>query len=211
MIEAQFRPLPKWTESRSLENRRSPFKSAYVVSLNTLEYELEKLEATNIVIQAGFDRRDIRNDGWPYSGKSPKHNGVVLYFQTPRGGAMRFPCGTYNSYQSNIHAIALTLASLRAIDRYGVTFGKEQYAGFRQIAAPAEDSLTDPETAARYIAQHSGSDYWNRVLTDPSYAQQQFKIAVAAWHPDRRDGRRDVFEKLIIARNTIDEHQGIGI
>jgi len=135
MIDARFRPLPKWPEPRPLQMRTSQFKSTYAKTLNVLEYELGKLDARNIVIEAGFALADIRNDGWPRGKVRPTHPGIILYFDGA-DGTMRFPCGTYSDFDSNMHAIALTLANLRAIDRYGVTMGHEQYQGFKQLAAP---------------------------------------------------------------------------
>jgi hypothetical protein len=208
LINANFRPLPKWSELKELQYRRSQFRSDYTVTLNTLEYELNQLEADNIVIEAGFDRAEIRNDGWPYSGKLPRHPGIILYFRTPRGGDMRIPCGTYDDYRANMHAIALTLAKLRDIDRYGVTFGNEQYQGFKQIAPPADQT---PRQAAELIAKHAGisQDKWNwaEVLHSPAAFKTAWRLALSQHHPDKTGGNQTVYDEIMKARSTIENYQ----
>jgi hypothetical protein len=199
MIDARFRPLPKWTETRPLRLSRSPFKKTYAKALDLLEFELGKLQARNIVIEAGFALPDIRNDGWPRSGAKPSHPGVILYFDG-KNGAMRFPCGTYQSFENNLYAIALTLENLRAIDRYGVTMGHEQYQGFRQLAAPE----LSPEAAARTIEKRSGISYYS-ILESEAVFRAAEKQALYNTHSDR-GGNVEHFQEVQQARRVLEGH-----
>jgi hypothetical protein len=202
MIDARFRPLPKWPEKRKLRFLQSSFKSPYNNTLDKLEYELDKLKAKNIVIEAGFAMADIRNDGWPRGKSKPSHPGVILYF-TGAEGAMRFPSGTYQSFESNMHAIALTLENLRAIDRYGVTLGHQQYLGFKQIAAPPPVEVS-AEAAAREIEKRSGTSYRD-VLRSFGDFEGAYRVAIKNTHTDGHPERNpDHFRDVLAAKGVLE-------
>lgn len=181
MIDARFRPLPKWDREPGLKRRQSQFKTAYNKTLDALEYELRHLKARNIVIEAGYRLDQIRNDGWPRGGVSPSHPGVVLYFDSP-DGALCFPCGTYSRLEHNMHAIALTLENLRAIDRYGATLGHEQYRGF--AALPAPETKGTLEEAALVLASFSAVPKDYLIESADAYKEAYRKVA-AKLHPDK--------------------------
>jgi hypothetical protein len=204
MLDARFRPLPKWMRKPALAYTRSPFKTAYNRTLDKLESELNKLDARDIFIEAGFALDQIRNDGWPRGGMRPSHPGVVLYFTGP-DGAMVFPCGTYGRFEENMHAIALTLENLRAIDRYGVTLGHQQYLGFAAIAAPPAQMSV--EAAADFVAKYGGIEPWLVVRDDGDY-RKAYRAAASKLHPDAA-GNNDGFYKLGQAKAVLDQHHGL--
>lgn len=174
MIDARFRPLVSWTRKPGLRYVSAPFKTPYNRTLDKLEYELGQLKATEIIIEAGFRLSELRNDGWPRGGSAPGHPGIIIYFKG-KFGPMEFPCGTYAKFQDNIHAIALTLENLRAINRYGVTLGHEQYVGFKQIEAPSPPgSGEDPAQIVRSLAG---------VASDIDL-KAAYRIAAKRHHPD---------------------------
>lgn len=184
---------------------RPRFRTKYTEVLNTLEHELGKLNARDILIEAGFPLNTIRNDGWPRGGAQPLHPGVVLYFST-RDGAMEFPCGTYQNFEANLYAIALTLENLRAIDRYGVTLGHEQYRGFLAIEeAPKQMTV---EQAAEFIALASGTPSRDTIQNPQAY-RGAYRAAAQRLHPDVT-GNSDGFVKLGQAREVLDKHHKLG-
>lgn len=75
-------------------------------------------------------------------------------------------CGA-GSLHANLHAIALGLEALRAVDRHGITSSAEQYAGFAQLTAGGPDPLRGkrlvdeygslPEALKRSHPDHGGS------------------------------------------------------
>jgi hypothetical protein len=206
MLDARFRPLPKWTRKPALQMEGPRFRSAYSKILDLLEYELEKLNARDILIEAGFELHALRNDGWPRSGIRPLHPGVVLYFST-RDGAMEFPCGTYHKFEANLQAIALTLENLRAIDRYGVTLGHEQYRGFLAIeAAPKQMTV---EQAAEFLATTTGHPR-AQIVIDPAVYRMAYRAAAVKLHPDNCAGNQDGFLKLQSAKTVLDKHHKLG-
>lgn len=142
-LQARFVPLGP-VSGRSAGRRRATFRIGYSDRLSLLESELAKLGAKEIVIQAQFEAKDIRNDGWPRSSARPKGPAVVLSFQS-KHGPLSYPCDSYDAWEDNLYAIALALEALRAVDRYGVTKRAEQYKGWAQLP-PAKPSGSDFST-----------------------------------------------------------------
>lgn len=201
MLDARFKPLLKWNRQPALEYRRAPFKTAYNKTLDKLEYELRKLDATDIVVEAGYSREQIRNDGWPRGGTRPSHAGVVLYFKSV-DGPLCFPCGTYASMEDNIHAIALTLENLRAIDRYGVTLQHQQYLGFAALPAPATHGTV--EQAAALLGEIANVPARDVLHSREAY-RGAYRAAAARLHPDT-GGDRNAWEALQNASVLLEEH-----
>jgi hypothetical protein len=206
MLDARFRPLPKWTRVPKLGLQGSSFKTAYNKTLDKLEYELKRLRARDILIEAGFSLEALRNDGWPRGGTYPSHPGVVLYFTCPDGN-MEFPCGTYHRFEANLHAIALTLENLRAIDRYGVTLGRhQQYRGFLAIEAAPKQMTVDQ--AAAFVAIASGLPSQDIIKSAEAW-RGAYRAAAARLHPDVA-ASPDGFHKLGECRAILDKHHGLG-
>jgi hypothetical protein len=191
MINCQFRPLTAWPSKRTAARRASPFNSAHAKTLKLLEAELNKLSARDIIIQAELSPSDIRNDGWPRSDARFKAPGIVLSY-VAGGKTYVFPCDSFVSWQDNLRAIALTLENLRAIDRYGVTRGEQQYAGFRQLGAadPTTERAAALETLAQ-LSECSLGDNPSEFDIDVAY-----RAAAKLTHPDRHGGKSDSFIPL---------------
>lgn len=201
MLDVRFRPLEKWTEPRKLGGVNGQFRTSLMGSFDKLEIELKKLLAKDIYIEAGFKLTDIRNDGWPRGGVRPSHPGVILYFKKG-DDPLRFASGTYKTWQQNIHAIALTLESLRAIDRYGATSGHEQYLGFKALPAPAWTI----DAAAEWLAARTP---WvssaAELLLDHAAYRRAYRDAASALHPDK-GGSSELFQALGEVARVLDEH-----
>jgi hypothetical protein len=211
MLDARFRPLPKWTRKPGLGGESSPFKTAYNRTLDKLEYELGKLCATDILIEAGFSLEALRNDGWPRGGTTPSHPGVVLYFKSP-DGAMEFPCGTYTRFESNMHAIALTLENLRAIDRYGVTLGHQQYIGFASLPPAPEKWSVDQ--AADFIASvDPNGPKADALISQADTYRKAYRNAAQKLYPrtDADSSKNDGWYQLGLAKEILDKHHGLVI
>lgn len=210
MLDARVRPLAKWKEKIPLEYRKPQFRSTYTKTLDALEYELNKLEAHDILIEAGYNLQQIRNDGWPRGGTSPSHPGVILYFKS-KDGPLRFPCGTYSTFEANLHAIALTLENLRAIDRYGVTLGHQQYLGFKELP-PAQGEGWTVEDAAKWLLTRGGYPVTERSVKDTldisDVYRSLYKKVAMDLHPDR-GGALDQFHVLQTVAKLLDEHHGL--
>lgn len=171
MIQAKFVYMEPPVK---LARLKSSFAAAYSRTLTDLERELKHLDAREITIQAGF--RQVRNDGWPYSSARPEHPACTLQFRKKGTSAnvLKFKSAKFATFEENLRAIAMTLFSLRAVDRYGVVEG-EQYAGFKAIEAP--EPVTK-EKALRILQVASGK----RTETDPVAMRRH---ALFNTHPDQ--------------------------
>jgi hypothetical protein len=186
VIDARFRPLA----APPYKNRkRSTFKASWNDTLDKLEKELTNLGARDVNIQAGFQIHEIRNDGWPRGGRRPSHPAVVLSFLDRKGTPLSFPCDTYDDHEDNIRAIALSLEALRAVNRYGVTKGHEQYQGFAQL--PAADPSQQRTEAIAYFSRITG---WTEQQIRGDL-QGAYRLAAKATHPDS-GGSNEAFNAM---------------
>ena len=162
------------------------------------------------MIEAGFELREIRNDGWPRSSAKPKKPGVILSFdrvtwkltQSVRA-SQAFPCDTYNNWEDNLRAIALSLQALRAVDRYGVTRSGEQYQGFAQLPSGSAD-FDSPEVAALTMAGYAGCPK-DQILESRESMERAYRWAAKVAHPDTTHGTHEDFTKLQQAKARLDK------
>lgn len=202
MIDLVFRPLEA---PANRPRKRSQFKATWMKTLDLLEYELAQLGAKDIVVQAGFALSEIRNDGWPRGGAKAKHPAVVLSFRDRKGNPLSFPCDSYDRYEDNLRAIGLSLEALRAVNRYGVTKGHEQYQGFAQLSAPPDPKKWSVEDAAEWMAQRSHSRT-SAILGDYNELNQAYRVAASRLHPDRNPDMRADWDRLQEAKALLDAY-----
>lgn len=186
-MEIIFRPLRVW-DGPPTSGKRAQFKASYSETLALLDYELGRLNARNIVIEAAFDERDIRLDGRPRVDARPRLPGVVLSFDS-KHGPLRYPCGTFPDWQDNVRAIALSLEHLRAVDRYGVTRRGEQYTGWKALPAPGSYAMTHEQAIAFLKPFAEGADG----------PRDAYRKAALKLHPDR-GGDAEQFKRLQAAK-----------
>jgi hypothetical protein len=197
-MNARFVPVEVWPGEKRRGRKHSPFAGTWSNTLKTLERELMHLRARAVVIQGYFREQDIRLDGWPRAGAAPTEPGVVLTFETPNG-PLSFPCDTYLRWEHNLRAIALALAALRAVERYGVTRRQEQYRGWAKLPpAPKRMSRAD---ALVFLRLHSD-------LADPATdVNKAYRLAAGKLHPDNREtGNVHLFHLLVEARDVLQEN-----
>lgn len=198
MLNAQFRPLDQWPGKRTEQRKSAPFRSTYKQTLDLLEFELQKLRAHQMVIQIEDPEpiKLIRNDGQLWGiGKmfTPNRPGVVLSFESPKG-AISMPCDRYDNWWDNLRAIALSLEALRAVDRYGVTRGNEQYRGWARLEAPANGKMTR-EQAIAFMANLHRTPPQDMARLDSESLRSICRAAKIENHPDR-GGSHEVFVKI---------------
>ncbi len=147
------------------------------------------------MIQAYVEDRQIRNDGMLYANARPARPGIILSFES-KHGPLSYPCDTFNDWQANLRAIAMSLEHLRAVDRYGVTKRGEQYAGWKSLPAPSTgpgDEIRNAHDARAPLSRILGG----RVGSLPLDAA--IREAEMATHPDR-GGHPDDFKRVQAAR-----------
>jgi hypothetical protein len=104
--------------------------------------------------------------------------GAEVSFELPGRGRVVFHTDAYKTLHANLHAIALGLEALRAVDRHGITSTAEQYAGFAQLTAGSGD----PERGASSSGSPAASQRRSRSTT-PTTA-----VIRATWPTSRRSG-----------------------
>lgn len=180
----------------------------WVKTVRDLERELDHLEARGIVLQMNVTQREIREDGWIRANANPEHPGVILTFVSRILGPLSYPCDTYDDWQANVRAIALSLEALRAVDRHGVTRRGEQYTGFKQIGAGKLDMT--PQLAAEILADVAQEGFEvDDVLCDPALLKYVARYAVKKAHPDA-GGSAETFQRVQEARAVLARHHGLG-
>lgn len=196
-MEFTFRPLPAtWPGTPTARRKRSPFKAGYGQTLRELDHELTQLQAKNVVLHVALGAQDIRLDGRPRAEKSPTAPGVILAFDS-KFGELSYPCDTYDDWRANVRAITLSLAALRAVDRYGVTRRAEQYRGWQALPPPIE--MLDPASARAVLKRLSGVTVDDRASLETAY-----RTAAMRAHPDRGGDARD-FSRVRAAKELLDK------
>lgn len=217
MIEARFRPIaPSDWPQPFTEGRRTPqFRSPLSATLDLLEIELDQIEARDIVIETGHEKRDIRNDGWPRAdARVPSFPGVVLSFDSVHGPLRyltdTFEAGSYyvsgkgsvriQGWEANLRAIALSLEALRAVDRYGVSKRGEQYRGWGALppGTPMGPASMTVDAALRLFG-------WEDPLKPPRHKYEvngRFRDLSKKAHPDH-GGDPEEFRRLVEARDLL--------
>jgi len=203
-----FRPIHQWPGPMTPAGQRrsrSRFQAAWPSTVQLLEHELRMLDARDIVLQLDLTEADLRRDGLPRAHARPGHPGTVLAFVAPVVGPLQFACDTYDDWQANLRAVALTLQALRAVERYGAVKTGEQYRGWAALPPPAPaDGQMTVEDAARYVAEQAGfPGEWRAVLGNWFDA---YRAAARRLHPDAAGGDHEAFTRLQQARRVLYEH-----
>ena len=113
----------------------------------------------------------IRRDGIPYAGQAqPRDPGVAVYF-TRKGKQVVIACDRWAKIEDNLHAVELTIAAMRGLDRWGCSDMLERaFTGFTALPAPSDD-------------------HWAKVLGVPESASLDeveaiYRVRVKRAHPD---------------------------
>lgn len=228
----EVRPLPtEWPGRRTPphEVERSSFKTTLQATLSGLATELRQHEAEDVRLHLDIPDSRLRNDGLPYKGRAPNAPGVILSFHYPRlDERVRYPCDSYEGWKCNLRAVVLTLASLRAVDRYGVLKHGEQYRGSQYQLQAGESEPMTPEQAVLYVHDHSGrrlrrpggatEDDRGRIaealLARPELFKALYRAAIKLHHPDQGGSDRIVWQRLQHARAVaegVHERKALGV
>jgi hypothetical protein len=80
-----------------------------------LEFELDLMDATNVVVTTNSE---LRRDGRPYANQRISDTGVAVYF-TQKGHEQAIACDKWDSIRDNLRAVAKAFEALRGIERWG--------------------------------------------------------------------------------------------
>lgn len=221
-MDIRFRSIDVWSypETPAYDRHsRHRFKAPWSATLELLDRELRLLTASDIVVECFLRPSDIRLDGWPRAdAKVPTHPGAALHFDAGDLGHLRYATDAYETYETNLRAIGLGLEALRAVDRYGITRGSEQYRGFAElpagIAVGAVGAGPRPMTlseAATFIIETaidgklSDADLRearSELLADRTVALEFIRAAEKETHPDA-GGVSEEFDRVQKAKAIV--------
>lgn len=170
-----------WPAGRKRTQRptRSAFQTGAERAKNNLMREIRLLGGSSVILSTNVK---LRHDGFPYANqKEPDDRGVAVYFKR-YDKDMAFACDSWDKVGDNIHAIALTIESLRGIERWGG--GDMMERAFTGFAA-----LPSSVVVARD---------WREVLECPDArtleeANEAYKRKRSEAHPDKKTGSHDAF------------------
>lgn len=165
--------------------------------------ELDKLGATEAIIEAECAPSQCRKDGQLKADARMDGPGIVVYITCPAGNLV-YPCDTYLSWQANFRAIALSLEALRAVARHGVVKGFEQYKGWTCLEyKPAPSSaFASRDDAAKYLVNlatergMSSIPPAGAILQSPAIRKAFRAALLAVTAPDRNDGSDGDFKMV---------------
>lgn len=178
-MRSTFRPLPTWPYPPTKYPQRARFRADYGDTLALLEYEIDRLDGSNIVFGVGLRERDVRLDGQPRAdARAYSHQGVEISFNS-RFGRLTYATDEFDDWHDNVRAIALSLEALRAVDRYGVSKRGQQYAGWAQLTSGGPDPLR-----GKALVERAGS----------------LREAQRRHHPDAGGQQRDFVDVMAYAK-----------
>lgn len=205
-----YRPIETWPGELTRHRRGSQFSADFRSTVRLLSDEVDHLTDprfdTLIVVQLAVDERELRRDGSGLLAHvQPEHPGVIVSFESDDAGPLRFSCDRYDAgrgqgWRHNLRAIALGLQALRAVDRYGLGSGREQYTGFGALP-PGAPTAMGPATMTIDQAQRllglDGAPY-----SVPDDVRRAYRRLAAEHHPDR-GGDPDLFREATVARDLL--------
>lgn len=165
---------------------------AFAKSRDLLLKEIRLLGGKETIISSNIP---LRRDGLPYANTSqPDDIGVAVYFKY-KDKAMCFASDSYYKVEDNMRALALTIAAIRGMERWGASDMMERaFTGFLQLASPMAFD-------------------WRDVLgisTDASYedAEAAYKTARSIAHPDK-GGTPEDFNKVEESFKAAKQYYGV--
>jgi DnaJ domain len=146
-----------WPRSEHL--RGGGFQLTFEEALDRLHYAIEGMGGRCLIVSSNMRHPQHK----------PDDSGVAVYFEL-EGKQKVFACDTFRDVRSNVRAIALTIAALRSIERYGAS-------GMLERALNAFEALPPP------------MDPWKILGIAPDSSldgiEAAFKRLAFRCHPDR--------------------------
>lgn len=210
------------------ERASSPFTMGWSRVLRRLQSEADHLAGVapgmaDVFVEVDLPPSGIRMDG-ALRADAPRRiasPAVAVTVHLPDGTPLRFPSDRYRDmgmtrylpgWQSNVHAVDLTLEALRAADRHGVSAG-EQYRGFAAIGATSSGvalgtGLT-PGDALALLAKIAGGEDVEVAATaphlvTPDEVSRLYRKAAQVCHPDSGSApSAELFRQATQARDIL--------
>lgn len=170
-----------WPRSKARQRSRFDPRLTLADAQASLFNELRLLGATQIIVSSNLR---LRRDGQPYVDQREFESdpGIAVYFTLDRKPVV-IPCDRWDRPQDNLHAVELTIAALRGIDRWGAhEMVAAAFQGFQALPAG---------TAA--------ASWWSVLDVHPNASEveieQAYRRMAKSLHPDA-GGSAEAFQTL---------------
>jgi hypothetical protein len=176
-----------WKRTPAHLRQRSSFAVTFAKARDDLYVQLEKMGAKRVILSTNIP---VRLDGIPYANApNPSDPGAALYFEY-KNSPRCFACDKFKTVLENIRSIGLTIASIRAIERYGASEMMERaFKGFTAL----------PERAGEYWREILGFAREEQITVND--VERQFKQLAHEAHPDK-GGNVERWHQLVQAREN---------
>lgn len=180
-------PRAKRRTRARFDSRRSPWAAG-----EGLDNELRRLGAREIVITTGLP---VRVDGRGFISNAPKLNdpGAACYFKVKERPTV-LACDAWERVESNLHALALHVGSIRGQERWGVGTIEQAFTGYTALS---------PSNGKPWWFEPLGID--TLVGLTEEDVGIYFRAAAPTAHPDT-GGTNEEFDRLIKAREAALAH-----
>lgn len=186
MTSLTWRALPAWPYPPQPSRPAWFGKVEWGDAVQGLVDEVAAIEGDDLIIGVVIDPTLLTWDGRmrPKAHLRATHAGAEVSFDV-KGTRLSFHTSAFADLKGNVHAIARGLEALRRIERYGITSGNQQYAGFALL--PADVAVE----RGRRLVDEAGS----------------IDAALKRHHPDA-GGTADAFSAVIAYRHHLNEAGG---
>jgi hypothetical protein len=191
---AKYRARARFHAGRS--NVRSGGASFHT-ALDELTTEVRRIGGRDAVCATNLETR--LRDGLPKAGTREfiADPGVALYFKR-KGQDVAIACDRWDRVADNMWAIALTIAALRGLERWGTSHMTEAaFRGFK--ALPEATGWSSVDGALVALADLAGLSAWEP-LRNAEAAEQAVRTATKRHHPDM-GGDVAVFRHVVAIRD----------
>lgn len=162
------------------------FKGARIVDeVATIFRELTAINGANLVISSNVP---LKANGLPYSEEPGRgiDAGVAVYWALPDVDLGRvvphaMPCDRWSTVADNLHAIALSLNAMRALERWGAVTIAQAFAGF--AALPPGPGDAEPARPWREVLGGAWPELEPEDLL--GLARTRHRRAMQTAHPDK--------------------------
>jgi hypothetical protein len=181
----------------------NPFGKTRDEIFKQLRLMLSWKDRENVILSTNIP---LKNDGYPYANyKQLSDKGVAVYFRYQNTDTV-ICCDKWDKIEDNLWAVAKTIESMRAIDRWGVSdFMKRSFTGFNALPPKQPDKPKREWWQVMTYSQKPGNASW-----DWAGVEAQYKSLAKQRHPDVVGGSVEQFQELSNAFAEAKKYYGKG-
>lgn len=191
------KPTPDWKRVKWPTSSKARESLTVTRALDMVARELRLMGCDRTAyIEVDVDEKHIRLDGELRSNAVPRSPGCIISATHRTLGNLRWANDGYTRLEFNLRAIAATIESLRAVERYGCVRDNEQFRGFKAVESKSSAVDEARARAIGVITKYSGVRFTNDVNGQHPVVIEAIRAAKNATHPDRNNGDHTKWREL---------------